>query len=244
MCGRYVIAKASADLVSSTGADWASETLWNPSYNIAPTTTVPIIVERLVEDQLLTELHLAKWGLIPPWAKDEKVGVRAFNARSETVTEKPTFKNPIRSQRCALPADGYYEWLKHSDNSKTPYYTSPANPEEMIYFAGIYQWWKTPENQWLLSCSMLTMDSPSADDPDPVLAELATLHHRIPIALHKDFVPTWIQPEKLSLPETEALVEEAQVGCFDVARTWKLQEVDRAVGNVRNNTPELIAPVK
>ena len=248
MCGRFVIAKATADLVSTTGAEWAAEALWQPSYNIAPTTSVPVLVERTTADgELSRELHLAHWGLIPPWAKDTKVGVRAFNARSETVTEKPTFAKPIRSQRCTLVADGYYEWQKDASGTKTPHYVHPvdsgADGAGLIYFAGIYQWWKTPEGDWLLSTSMLTMDSPAAEDADPTLAKLAALHHRIPIVLHPDHVAEWIHPQELTADQAQALVADAADGCFEVVRHWEVDVVDKAVGNVRNNSPELIRPV-
>lgn len=249
MCGRYVIAKATADLADAAGADWVAETLWQPSYNIAPTTSVPVLVERAEADgELKRELHLAHWGLIPPWAKDTKVGARAFNARSETVTEKPTFKKPILSQRCALVADGYYEWEKDSAGNKTPHYVHPTNSgaegEGLIFFAGIYQWWKTPEGKWLLSASMLTMDSPAPEDPDPTLAKLARLHHRIPIALDPAQLDHWIQPQDLSTEEAQGLVASAAEHCFDIAKTWHVEPVGKAVGNVRNNSPELIIPVR
>lgn len=248
MCGRYVIAKATADLVSATGAEWAAEALWQPSYNIAPTTSVPVLVERASDEgELRRELHLAHWGLIPPWAKDTKVGVRAFNARSETVTQKPTFAKPIRSQRCALVADGYYEWQKDAAGNKTPHYVHPADSGAdgpgLIYFAGIYQWWKTPEGQWLLSTSMLTMDSPEAEDADETLAKLASLHHRIPIVLNPNHVNEWIHPQQLSAEQAQELVDSAAAECFEVVRHWAVEAVDAAVGNVRNNSPELILPV-
>ncbi len=248
MCGRYVIAKATADLVSATGADWAAETLWQPSYNIAPTTSVPVLVERATaEGELSRELHLAHWGLVPPWAKDAKVGVRAFNARSETVTQKPTFAKPVRSQRCALVADGYYEWQKDEAGGKTPHYVHPpdsgADGAGLIYFAGIYQWWKTPEDQWLLSASMLTMDSPAADEQDPTLATLATLHHRIPVVLNPERLTEWIQPREFTADQAQTLVASAAAECFEVVRHWSVDRVDPAVGNVRNNSPELIVPV-
>ena len=193
MCGRFVMARAVGDLVAETGALPPEEELVlpAPNWNVPPTADVKVVLERAVEadqlpddghpvletgsPQVRREIHVARWGLVPIWAKDLSVGVRAFNARSETVTEKPTFRSAVRARRCAIPVDGYYEWLKPAAGEKgpdgkaakkRPFYVHRPDGG-MIFFAGLYEWWKDPAvaegepGQWVLSCTILTGPSPS-----------------------------------------------------------------------------------
>ena len=118
MCGRYVIARAAGDLMADVdaapGEPFQGEDLdeLRANWNVAPTTEVPIVLERLDDGQVLRELHVARWGLVPSWAKEISVGARMFNARSETAAEKPSFRAAVKKRRCAIPANGYYEWRK------------------------------------------------------------------------------------------------------------------------------------
>ncbi|APF40024.1 SOS response-associated peptidase [Neomicrococcus aestuarii] len=247
MCGRYVMARAVGDLVALAEAEADENLELRQSWNVAPTTDVPIVLERLVDDAMTRRLEVARWGLIPGWAKDASVGVRAFNARSETIIEKPTFRSAIKSKRCAIPVDGYYEWLKPETpkGKKRPFFVHPAD-DSMIFFAGIYEWWKDKtaeavegEEAWVLSCSIMTMASPAVDDPDPVLAELGQLHDRLPVPLGAEALTEWLNPEN---KDAAAMVDLATSQAFEVASTWNLREVGPAVGNVRNNGPELVEP--
>lgn len=243
MCGRYVMAKAIGDLVAEAEAEADANLELRQSWNIAPTTDVPVVLERLIDEKIHRQVHVAKWGLVPSWAKDPAVGVRAFNARSETVIEKPTFRSAVKSKRCAVPAEGYYEWLAGDTPKakKRPFYVHPAD-DSLIFFAGLYEWWKDPEKddgdpeQWLLSTTILTCPSPPADSASPVLRELHGLHDRLPIPLSQDALAEWLDPENKNAAE---LVEMVRAGAYEVAATWELREVDSAVGNVRNNGPEL-----
>ena len=270
MCGRYVIARAVGDLVAETGAV-PDESLGAPaehgrlraSWNTAPTTDVPIVLERLVDGgdddgELVRELHVARWGLVPGWAKDPAVGSRMFNARSETVLEKPSFRKAVRARRCAVPANGYYEWKKEpaGGGRKQPYYVHPADPEETIWFAGIYEWWRVPEgtdlgsgalqpgrdgagSTWLLSCSILTTGSPEPAAEHPVLGELHELHDRMPVPLAPEHVGDWLRPGE---EDAAQLVDLVRAEAHRVAARWVLDPVGPAVGNVRNNSPELVVP--
>lgn len=237
------MAKAIGDLVAEAEAEADANLELRQSWNVAPTTDVPIVLERLVEGEVHRQVHVAKWGLVPGWAKDPAVGVRAFNARSETVIEKPTFRAAVKARRCAVPAEGYYEWLAGDTPKakKRPFYVHPAD-ESLIFFAGLYEWWKDPSKddgdpgQWLLSASILTCPSPAADSESPVLRELHGLHDRLPIPLG-DSMAEWLDPENKNAAE---LVDRVRSGAFDVASMWALREVDAAVGNVRNDGPELI----
>lgn len=282
MCGRYVIARAAGDLMDALGieppdADGAEATgeqlELRPDYNVAPTKDVPIVLERLVEraGDLLAgqppaeykrELHVARWGLVPVWAKDLSFSSRAFNARSETVMSKPTFRSAVKARRCAIPVDGYYEWLapEKRGGRKRPFFVHRKDGAPIL-FAGLYEWWKDPnpqqnstsheagdsntgdsgeENPWVLSCTMLTCASPSPDSAG-MAGALGRLHDRLPVPLgNKDALSAWLDPQN---EDAATLVAEAVAHAYDSLGEWEMHEVDPAVGNVRNNGPELITPI-
>lgn len=248
MCGRYVMARAIGDLVADAEAEADTALELRRSWNVAPTADVPVVLERLVGDRVVRQIHVAKWGLVPIWAKDPSVGVRAFNARSETVLEKPTFRSAIKARRCAIPAEGYYEWKKTGTGktgTKRPFFVHPED-DSLIYFAGIYEWWKDASkaeddgDRWLLSCSILTMASPEPTGESEVLDGLHDLHDRLPIPLDRAALAEWLNPGD---KEAGARVEQIRAEAYAVAGQWTLREVAPAVGNVRNDGPELTEPL-
>ena len=231
MCGRFVIARERDDLAELFEIEVIETKAPVTSYNIAPTQTVPIIVEREIDSMPSRELHPARWGLLPSFAKDQS-GPPLFNARIETVLEKPSFKEAALLKRCVVPASGYFEWSKEN---KTPLYIHP--PEGMLGFAGIYWWWRDPAKQqsdptrWVLTCSILTKDS---------APELAQIHDRNPVMLSQDSLAAWMAPDFETTAELlGALSQESDM----VAQELELFEVSRLVGNVSNNSPELILPI-
>lgn len=234
MCGRYVMAKAIGDLVAEAEAEADDNLELRQSWKVAPTTDVPIVLERLIGDDLHRQVHVARWGLVPGWAKELSVGVRAFNARSETASTKPTFRSAVKKRRAVVPVEGYYEWKKEG-SKKRPFYVHREDGK-LIFFAGLYEWWKDEDGSWILSTSIMTMDSPSAEEPG-VLGELAGLHDRLPIPLGKEMMGRWMNPAE---EDGEGLIEQIRAEAFDAASEWTMHEVDTAVGNVRNNSPELI----
>ena len=261
------MARALGDLVAQSGAVEPEEEIERrANWNVAPTTDVAVVLERPgpEADTGTTdtaggagehrEIHVARWGLVPPWAKDLTVGARAFNARSETVTEKPTFRAAVKARRCAVPAGGYYEWLEPAQDApkgakKRPFYIHPADGY-MIFFAGLYEWWKDPTvaeddpGRWLLSCTILTGPSPETGTGDDTLDQLASLHDRMPLPMDPDTMDAWLNPEKLASPEEAGtLVDRVRDQANQTATAWTLHEVDPAVGNVRNNGPELVEPL-
>ncbi|MDO5753855.1 SOS response-associated peptidase [Arthrobacter sp.] len=238
MCGRYVMARAVGDLVAELEAEADANLELRASWNVAPTTDVPIVLERLVDGVLHRQVHVAKWGLVPRWAKDPGVAVRAFNARSETVLEKPTFRAAAKARRCAVPVEGYYEWKKLPDGKKQPYFVHTKDGS-LITFAGLYEWWKDPEKDdadpeaWLLSCTILTMESPPK-------GELSTLHDRLPVPLDREAMAEWLNPAP---GEAAGLLDMVLAEAHQLAAAWQLDPVGPDVGNVRNNSPELTVPV-
>ena len=231
MCGRFVIARERDDLAELFEIENLEVSASLVSYNIAPTQAVPIVVEREIDGMPSRELHPARWGLVPSFAKDLS-GPPLFNARIETALEKPSFKEATLHKRCVIPASGYFELSK---TDKTPLYIHP--PEGMLGFAGIYWWWRDPQkaqsdpSRWVLTCSMLTKDSA------PSLAEI---HDRNPVMLSPDSLAAWMAPDFETTPELLlALSRESDM----VADELEFFEVSKSVGSVSNNSPELILPI-
>lgn len=252
MCGRYVIARAIGDLMGASGAEHANFEQLQPDYNIAPTKDVPILVEHFQDPQdpktpWQRHLYMARWGLVPGWAKDLSFGQRTFNARSETVIEKPSFRAAVKTRRAAIPVDGYYEWLAPATKGerKQPYYVRPKDGSP-IFFAGLYEWWKDPnagdDAVWVLSTTMLTGDSPQPGAQPKILDELSSLHNRLPLPMSRDMMDQWLSAGEVSKDEAAQLVNALVQGANDVASTWEMYPVSPAVGSVRNNGPELIEP--
>ena len=211
-----------------------------PSWNIAPTSTVPILMETLTEGaEISREVRTARWGLLPHWAKDQKLSYKTFNARSETVTEKPTFRSAVRRQRCAVPATAYYEWYKPQGGGKIPHAVIPDD-DSQILFAGLWETWTEPATGALVpSCTILTGPA-----PDPAMQEdLYWLHDRTPLALNEDTAAEWMRPDDLSKPQAAELVDHIRAASPDVTEHWMVYEIDKAVGHVRNNDPTLLQPV-
>ncbi|WP_146341762.1 SOS response-associated peptidase [Nesterenkonia sp. NBAIMH1] len=238
MCGRYVQARATGDLAAALHADHDPDYQHQPSWNIAPTDTVPIVVETLVDGEILRRLGPARWGLLPPWAKDRTFSSRTFNARSETVTTKPSFRSAVRRKRAIVPAEGYYEW-RTEGRTKTPHLIRPADGSLML-FAGLWESW-TDGEETIVSTTILTGPAPTADDA--VLRELGALHDRTPLAMTPTLADQWVQPGEPTSTELEELLDEVRGGVPEVARLWEIHPVGPEVGNVRNNGPELMAPV-
>jgi putative SOS response-associated peptidase YedK len=240
MCGRFVVAGAIADLVTMFDIDLPGDDLPEPSFNVAPTDRVPIVIDTIPkgseEDaEPVRRLEAARWGLVPGWAKDVSVGVTAFNARIESAAEKSHFKTAVKKRRAIVPATGYYEW--HTvDGVKTPNFIHLPDGEPIV-FAGLYEWWRNPAaaddapDKWLLSTSVLTRASTGA---------LAGIHDRMPVFLSPELMDEWLDPHTEG---TEELLQEVSQGGVEMEERMQFHEVDRAVGNVKNNSPALIEPV-
>src|SRR4051812_41205592 len=163
MCGRYALIEKFDKVKAFYGAK--SDIAWEGSYNIAPSQMIPVVVQ----DGDGREIRLMKWGLVPHWAKDEKIGFRMINARSETVDEKPGFRDSFKSRRCVIPASGFYEWRKLD---KQPFWFAPY--EGLFSFCGLWAQWKKPDGKILESCTILTTDANDA---------VAPVHDRMPVIL-------------------------------------------------------------
>lgn len=234
MCGRYVMTKATGDLLSAFEAKDIEGTPPPPSWNVAPTQDVPIIAERLEEGAIDRRLLIARWGLVPSWAKDLKIGSRLINARSESILEKPAFRKAAVKRRALIPAEGYYEWQKTEDGKKVPNYLY-SEKNDLLAFAGLYEFWpdrSLPEDdpgRWLLSCTVLTA---TAHDT------LGHVHDRAPVIIPPDKYAAWLDPGTTDKEAVRQLLQ----GIPEPVLTPRI--VSDRVNSVRNNGPELIEPAE
>ena len=232
MCGRFALNSETNELIEEYVAQGGDYRDWAPDWNIKPTNTVPIVVESAKgADHPVRRLEGARWSLIPPWSKTLTSKFPTFNARSEGITEKATWKGPVKSKRALIPASGYYEW--HTvGKTKTPHYIHPR-AGELISFAGLYSWWKDPtkadddDTRWVLTATILTM---------PAVPSLAEIHDRTPVTLPKDWWDDWLSPE---LVGDQAFVDAAVAASIPVADALAHHEV----APLRGEGAELIAPL-
>jgi len=178
VCGRF----STADLAKTTLEEYFGLLRVAPftaRYNIAPGAPVPAI-RATGEGRSLDLLH---WGLIPAWAKDREIARHTFNARLETLTEKPSFRQAIRQRRCIVPASGFYEW-QQLGAQKQPYYIHRADGAPLA-LAGLWERWRDPAGGEGESCSIITM---------PAVAPMASIHHRMPAVLEPEHFSLWLDP--------------------------------------------------
>lgn len=218
MCGRYASARSVDDIAAAFGIqEDGIDAPPAPDWNVAPTKSVPVV---LVRDgrRVLTS---ARWGLVPSWAADPTIGSRLINARLETIAEKPAFRDALAARRCLLPADGWYEWATRPDGSRQPYYLAPGDSGSLA-FAGLWEVWYDAERRPLVTTTIVT--GPAPDD-------LRFVHDRAPVVVDAERWLEWLDPA------STVSLEPTRPGLV-VPRT-----VSDAVGDVRNNGPELTVEV-
>lgn len=219
-----------------------------PRYNIAPTDPVPIVRmrpprEEEPERRVVSE---ARWGLVPSWAKDLKVGSRMFNARAESLLDKPAFRRAFDRRRCLVPASGYFEWRKLEQPGeasagrvksakagkvpKQPFYIAPADGSVMA-FAGLWEFWKSPDGEPVVSTSIITVDA---------IGPLEPIHDRMPLILPASEWDEWLDRD------SDGAAVSALVGrpSLELIEGLELRPVGPRVGNVRNDDPELLQRVE
>lgn len=228
MCGRFASTRTGEELALRYGAEiHESFTETAPRWNIAPTTNTSIVLERETSAGRLRQIATARWGLLPSWAKDPAMGSRTFNARSETVAEKPSFRSAFTRRRAIVPADGFYEWARPpkqtAGEQKVPYWLSRPDG---LSFAGLHESWQAPDGIWVLSFTILTAAA-TGDD--------SWLHHRAPLLVPDEILDDWLAPEPW--PDAVHHLEPAVPSSLDV------RTVSTRVNSVRNEGPDLIAAI-
>ncbi|MCF2706528.1 SOS response-associated peptidase [Arcanobacterium haemolyticum] len=222
MCGRYASFMTTKDLQLEFDLDTVPDE-FVPSWNVAPTQDVPVVVERVKDTGRVRELYAARWGLVPPWSKNPQAGPSLINARVETLRDKRVFAPALAKRRCIVPANGYFEW-QTSASGKQPYY---IHDERLLAFAGLYEWWKAPDGTWLLSTTIVTTSARS---------ELSFIHDRSPVLLERGEYSSWLSPAT-SADEAYALLTRTN-------RLLRAEPVGQGVGNPRHNSPHNIEAVR
>ncbi len=221
MCGRFTNHSDQAQMQLEFNLDQVQAEV-QPSYNIAPTQEILTVVQH--DGQ--TVLEGMRWGLIPQWAQDPNIGTRMINARAESVAEKPSFKRPLKSQRCLIVADGFYEWRKEGAQ-KIPMFIR-LKSQLPFGFAGVYDRWQSEEGQWITSCAILTTTANELMQP---------IHQRMPVILPKKAYKEWLDPANQDLPGLVSLLQPY------AADKMVAYQVSSLVNSPRNNSPECIRPV-
>jgi len=228
MCGRYAmfgpvqISRAMQRELDQMDLDL--ESVLNqrePQFNVAPTQKAPVIARNEAGQ---AELKALRWGLIPAWAKDEKIGARAINARVETVADKPMFRAAFKKRRCLVPASGYYEW-KGETGHKQPYFIHDPDGD-LLMFAGLWEGWRPSDGaQWLQTFTIIT------GEPGKVSRDI---HDRQPVILPPSLLTTWLDTSADDALGVLKVAPEASLAYYPVST---------AVGSPRNHGPQLVEPI-
>ena len=219
MCGRYAFFSPSEAIAQLMDIEDAPEI--EPRYNIAPSQYVPVVRLSREGQRSLGMLH---WGLIPYWAKDKSIGYKMINARSETLTQKPAFREAFKRRRCLIPADGFYEWRTLA-GKKVPFFVTMKNGQPFA-MAGLWERWRESEDaEPLDSCTIITTQ------PNELVSEL---HDRMPAIVPPEHFGPWLDRE---VRDTEALGELIETYRSDAMR---VAAASTLVNNPANEGPELL----
>lgn len=228
MCGRFVSASPPDELARYFQVEQVAEQVLEPSFNVAPTKDIYVVVER----GGVRRLDTYHWGLIPFWAKDRKVGQRMINARAEGLADKGAYRRAFQKRRCIIPVDGFYEWKKEPGaKRKQPVYVQRKDGEP-IALAGLWELWKPKESEddastWVRSCTIIT------GDPNDLIAPV---HDRMPVLLPPSAWDTWLDPGNDDLDTLGQLLVPAP------SELLVVQPVSLRVNDVRNDDPGLTEP--
>ncbi|MGG1446421.1 SOS response-associated peptidase [Bacillus subtilis] len=178
----------------------------------------------IINDGSNNRLGKLRWGLIPPWAKDEKIGYKMINARAETITEKPAFRKPLVSKRCIIPADSFYEWKRLDPKTKIPMRIK-LKSSNLFAFAGLYEKWNTPVGNPLYTCTIITTK------PNELMEDI---HDRMPVILTDENEKQWLNPKNTDPDYLQSLLLP-----YD-ADDMEAYQVSSLVNSPKNNSSELI----
>ncbi|MFL0579745.1 SOS response-associated peptidase [Dietzia sp. 179-F 9C3 NHS] len=251
MCGRYSLTSDPAQLAMELDAVdrasapppglWPAEPPRSPRYNIAPTTTIPVLAREALDEGAgpVRVLHAMRWGLVPSWVREGDRLPTLFNARVETAFAKPSFRAAVRRRHCVVPMDGWYEWVPGEPGPggkpgpKQPYWMSLPGDEGLL-MAGLWEARRDPADESVtqLSCTILTTEA---------LGPLRAVHDRMPLVVDPAVLSDWLDPAAIGDPR--ALVDGAGGDLGEWADRVEIRPVSRAVSSVRNEGPELVRPL-
>ncbi|MBI0583404.1 MAG: SOS response-associated peptidase [Methanomassiliicoccus sp.] len=220
MCGRFTIGEIK-DLVTRFSIDQPIADMPRPRYNLAPTQDAPIVV-RASPNRLV----MMRWGLIPFWAKDAKIGSKMINARAEGLSDKPAFRVSLKERRCLVPTTGFYEW-KRTDGGKAPYLARVID-DKLFAMAGLYDRWKDPSGSEVLSFTIITTAANEL---------MAKVHDRMPVILSKEDEDRWLTPGPIGEAERERMFAPYP------PERMEAFPVSRQVNDISNDSPALVRPI-
>jgi putative SOS response-associated peptidase YedK len=221
MCGRFTLTQP-AYIAAKFGLDNFAPVepeLYMPRFNVAPTQRIVVIPT----SDMQREARSMRWGLIPYWAKDIKIGSNLINARAEGIAIKPAFRDAFESRRCLIPADGFYEW-QQTPRGKQPYRIVLATGE-LFAFAGLWERWRSPDGESIESCCIVTC---------PPNALTAQFHNRMPVIIAPGDYDTWL----IGTPERALALLKPYP-----AEEMRAYPVSAKVSSPGNDTPELVDPL-
>lgn len=219
MCGRYTIVITMDELLRYYLIEVPTNRYHTPRYNVAPGQMVMAVIS----DGEKNRLGELKWGLIPNWAKDEKIANMTKNARADSVAEKPAFRNSFQRKRCIIPADGFYEWRK---SDKQPFRIT-LRSEEIFSMAGLYDTWIAPDGNKISTCTIITTD------PNELMIDM---HDRMPVILSRKDEQKWLDKNQTG-EDLKIMLKP-----FSVEK-MKAYPVSKIVGNAKNDSLACIQPV-
>ncbi|KAA9014056.1 SOS response-associated peptidase [Niallia endozanthoxylica] len=224
MCGRFTLSADFSEIIERFAIEAAiEEELYQLSYNIAPSHSVLSVIN----DGSRNRLGYLKWGLIPNWAKDQKIGFKLINARAETLAEKPSFRDAYMKRRCLVIADSFYEWKRHDQQNKTPMRIK-LKTDELFAMAGLWERWKSSEGKTIFSCTVITTT------PNEVVKDI---HDRMPVILKKEDEQTWLNPSIQDPHKLNSILKPLPEEFIEA------YEVSNLVNSPKNNSPQLIEKI-
>jgi putative SOS response-associated peptidase YedK len=221
MCGRFALS-APEELASRFKLKNAPELA--PRYNIAPSQDVAVV--RLVPGTLEPEIVMLRWGLIPFWARDRKIGYKMINARGESIADKPAFRAAFKHRHCLIPASGFYEW-DHKTQTNRPYFIRQKDTD-ILAFAGLWEHWQGEDGETVESCTIITTNANRI---------VGKIHDRMPVIIEPDKYDQWLDPE---------LDKEIRLTLLKPFQDKRLlaYPVGKAVNNPKNDTPDCLEEIK
>lgn len=225
MCGRFTLLADFSTIMDRFKIEVATEEdLYNPSFNIAPSHSVLSVIN----DGSRNRLGYLRWGLIPPWAKDEKIGYKMINARCETLEHKPSFRDAFKKRRCIVIADSFYEWKRHKNNTKTPMRIR-LKSGELFAMAGLWERWKSPAGNTIFTCTVITTT------PNELMENI---HDRMPVILQQKDEQKWLNPANQDTGTLNQLLKPFPNELMEA------YEVSSLVNSPKNNSSDLIERIQ
>lgn len=224
MCGRFTLTATFTEIIDRFDIEAAIQAeLYAPNFNAAPSQSVLAVIN----DGKRNRLGYLKWGLIPSWSKDTKIGHKMINARAETLAEKPSFREAYKKRRCIIIADSFYEWKRHEDKTKTPMRIK-LKSGDLFAMAGIWEQWKSPNGESIFTCSVITTK------PNELVTEI---HNRMPAILEQKNEKKWLNPTITNTDFLDTLLTPLS------SEHMETYEVSSLVNSPKNNSIDLIQKI-